>query len=388
VADAAADALVMDADPITQAELFALYARGELPPASAEARALAAPAAGAADWRVARASWLPAAGRARATDGADATLFIGAAAALGTASLYYGPQDKAVAAALPSPGAPAARMVQVTLVQDAFDAPYGEVKTRDGSGHAKPTHLKATVAAVQDGALALVLNDLTMSIEGSARGGPFASLAANVLFPAGGSVDGVLVNGARLPNISAGAPDVPLPLGATVAVRARGGVVAFRVPFADGLQGFAPQAALRFDGPAGSGAARLATYLYRGPNVSFPDNPPPSRSILLIAVGAAASDAEAADFAAALAAMRVTNDAANASDWRVTVAPPPARAAAAAAAAAALPPGFASTLEAALCVPYYKKIIARKVNGSDVDIPPGGELSIAYANGTVRTVIL
>jgi len=374
VADA--DALVPDADPITQAELFVLWARGELPPASAAARALAAPPAGAAAWRAARASYLPAAGQARPTDGADATLFVGARAALGTSSLYYGPQDKMVAAQLGAPGLP-----QVTLVQDAYDAPYGALKLPDASGHKKPDHLKATVAAVQDGALALVLNDLTMAIESTSKGGPFTSLAANVLFPAGAGVDGVYVDGARLPGARPGAPDVPLRLGATVAVRAGGGVVAFRLPFADGLLGFAPVAYLKFDGPAGEPVARLATYLYKGPNATFPANPPPSRSLLLLGVAPGASDEDAAAVSAALAALEVANDAANASAWRVAVAPgrqqppPPA-------------PGWASTLEAALCVPVTKTILARRVNGSDVRIPPGGVLQVAFSDGREVDVAL
>lgn len=382
VADAAADALVIDADPITQAELFVLWVRGELPGASAAARALAAQPEGPA-WRTARASFFHAAGQARPTDGADATLFLGASVSLGTSSLYYCPQDKMVVAALGRPGLP-----QVSLVQDAYDSPYGMVKLPDGSGHAKPDHLKATVAAVQDGGLALVLNDLTMAIEATAGGGPFSSLAANVLFPAGGAVDGVYLNGQRLatPASSPGAPDLPLPLGATIAVRAGGGVAAFRVPFADGLLGFAPAAFLKFDGPKGANVGRLVTYLYRGPNATFPANPPPSRSLLLLGVAPGASDEEAAAVSAALAALQVTNAAANASNWRVTVAPP--RAASAAAGQGAPAPGWASTLEAAMCVPFTKSILARRVNGSDVRIPPGGHLCVDYSSGREVTVAL
>jgi hypothetical protein len=365
-----ADALVNDADPITQAELFSLWARGELPPASPAARVLAAPPQGAA-WRVSRASYLEAAGQALPTDGADATLFVGSRASLGTASLYYCPQDKMVNALVGGAG-----LAQVTLVQDAYDSPFGEVKVPDGSGHAKPDHLKATVAAVQDGALALILNDLTMAIESTSHGGPFTSLAANVLFPVGRGVDGVYVDGVRVPAAVPGAPALPLPLGATVAVRAGGGVAAFRVPYADGLQGYAPQAFLKFDGPRGANVGRLVTYLYRGPNATFPANPPPSRSLLLLGVAPGASDGDAASVSAALAALRVDNEAANASAWRVTVAPPPGGGGAPPPA-----PGWGSTLEAALCVPLTKKILARRVNGSDVGVPPGGELHVAWSDG-------
>jgi hypothetical protein len=287
-------------------------------------------------------------------------------------------------AARGAPPAASPRLAQVTLVQDAFDAPYGRVVTRDGSGHEKPTHLKATVAAVQDGGLALVLNDLTMAIEATAGAGNFSSLAANVLLPCGGGIDGLYVNGVRLAAAAAapGAPDVPLALGDTVAVRSRGGIVAARVPFADGLRGFRPRAALRFDGPPGTDAARLVTYLYQGPNASFPADPPPSRSLLLLAVGAAGSDAEAAGFSAALAALVVENHYANASAWRVRVspAPPPP------APAGPLPRGFASTLEAELCVPRTKRILLRAVNGSSLAVPRGGAIEVAWSDGRAVTV--
>jgi hypothetical protein len=204
------------------------------------------------------------------------------------------------------------------------------------------------------------------------------------LLPCGGGIDGLYVNGVRLAAAAAapGAPDVPLALGDTVAVRSRGGIVAARVPFADGLRGFRPRAALRFDGPPGTDAARLVTYLYQGPNASFPADPPPSRSLLLLAVGAAGSDAEAAGFSAALAALVVENHYANASAWRVRVspAPPPP------APAGPLPRGFASTLEAELCVPRTKRILLRAVNGSSLAVPRGGAIEVAWSDGRAVTV--
>ena len=230
------------------------------------------------------------------------------------------------------------------------------------------------MAAVQDGALALVLNDLTMAIESTSHPGEFSTIAANVVFPCGAGVDAVYVDGGRVANVSLGAPAVPLKLGATVAVRSAGGVVAFRIPFADGLAGYTPSSALIFDGPAGHApAARLAVYLYRGANRTFAASPPPSRSLLVIAAGDADDDAGAARFSAALAALVVSNAAANASDWRVTVAPP--------AAGAAPYAGFASELEAALCVPFYKKILARNVNGTALRLPPPGTLDVTWSSG-------
>ena len=389
VADA--DNFVLDQDPITMAELLVCFVRGDLPsplpPLIAALAAPPGPAPGA--WRVAQASFLATAGNATAVNGTDAYFYSSAAATLGVSSLFYGAQDKMVTAqlALSPGGAPPAaspRHAQVTFVQDAFDSPYGYVKSADGSGHEKPTHLKATVAAVQDRGLALVLNDLSMAIENTTHQGPWRSLAANVLFPAGPGVDGVYtLRGGRVANVSRGAPDVPLALGEAVAVRSAGGVVAFRVPFADGLNGFMPRSALRFDGAEGTDAARLVTYLYQGPNVTFPNSPPPSRSVLVIGVGSAGSDTEALAFLGALSSLVVANEPQNATNWRVSVSPPAGAAGEAAAAAA---PGFGSTLAASLWVPDRKQILSRRVNGSDVHVPAGGTLELLDSSGAVQRI--
>lgn len=385
VADA--DDFVLDQDPITEAELFVCYVRGDFPALPADLLALAAPQRGAGAWRVMQASFLATPGTARVVDGADAYLFTSPAATLGVSSIYYGQQDKMVNAqlALATGGTPptaSPRLAQITFVQDSFDAPYGAVKTPDGSGHAKPTHLKPTVAAVQDKGLALVLNDITMAIENTTHGGPFDSLAANVLLPAGGGVDAIYTQrGGRVRNISRAAPDVSLAIGETVAVRSAGGIVAFRMPFIDGLNGFVPTSAIKFDGPPGTDAARAVAYMYRGPNTTFPNNPPPSRSLLIIGVGAAGSDAEALEFVAGFSALAVTDNPANASNWRVSVAPAPPgvwpRGA---------PPGFASTLEASMFVPLRKLILTREVNGSATHIPQGGALELRVSDGSTRSI--
>ena len=379
---------MLDQDPITQAELFVCFVRGDFPPLPAGLLALAAPPARTGDWRVLQASYLATPGTARVVDGADAYLYTSPAAALGVSSVYYGPQDKMVTAQLGLAGAgapPAAspRLAQVTFVQDSFDAPYGSVKTADGSGHAKPTHLKATVAAVQDKGLALVLNDLTMAIENTTHGGPFDSLAANVLLPAGRGVDAIYTQrGGRVQNVSRGAPNVPLAIGETVAVRSAGGIVAFRIPFVDGLNGFVPTSALKFDGPPGTDAARAVAYLYRGPNTTFPNNPPPSRSLLVIGVGAAGSDAEALDFVAGFSALVVSNLPSNASNWRASIAPAPPGAWP----RGGPPPGFSSTLEASMFVPQYKLILTREVNGSATHVPRGGVLELRASDGSSMNI--
>ena len=115
------DNYTLDPDPITQAELFTLWVRGELSDAPASIFALARPPSGSA-WRVARASYLQTAGQSWPTNGTDATVFTSSVASLGTASRYYGAQDKLVAAQLGlarSGTAPplSPRLAEITLVQ-------------------------------------------------------------------------------------------------------------------------------------------------------------------------------------------------------------------------------------------------------------------------------
>ena len=363
-------------DPITNAHLFTLWVRNELS-IPATALSLAAPPSGP-DWRVVQSSYAPAAGAVNPTNGSDWTLFQSATATLGTSSLYYCAQDRMVLAQLPT------HVPQVSVVADRFDAPYGLNRGGDcGHDGGKPTHMKATIAAVQDKGLALVMQDLTMALESTSNCGLYSSIAVNIVFPASAAgVDAVYMGAAatRVTNVAPGAPNISLAMGDnTVAVRAAGGIVAFRVPFADGLQGFSPRSVLKFDGP--HGIARLAVYLYEGPAVSFPANPPPSRSVTLLAVGAASSDAEAAAFIAAFAALAVDNQPANTSDWRCAVSPPPL----AAGALGQQPPGFGSTLSASMWVPIYKKILSRRVNGTDVHVPAPGALEIAASNGSARS---
>lgn len=385
------DAFVLNYDPITQTELLVAAVRGDLRTAPPAALDLAAPPAAGA-WRVARASFAAAAGAgpdvpAVATAGSDSYLFTSRVVTLGSSSLYYNAQDKQVVAQLAvavggAPPAAAPRLAQVTLVQDTWDAPYGRNRSGlCGIDAGKPTHAKATVASVQDLGLLLTIQDLSMTIESTSRCGPFTSVSTSVVFPAGRGVDGVYVNGVRVSNTTRGAPNVPLALGDTVAVRSAGGVVAFRIPFVDRLKGFTPVSAIKFDGPVGTDAARLVVYLYQGPPTSFPASPEPSRSITVMGVGNADSDADAAAFTAALSSLRVTNEAANLTNWRVTLSP---AAALREGTSAPLPHGFSSTLSAALYVPREKRILARNVNGTAMPMPRAGFLEVLHSDGTTQ----
>lgn len=383
------DALCNDNDRITNAHLYTLWMRGELPQPPPATLALAVPPTARGAWKVARSTYAAAAAAASgpplgATNGSDWTVFAGPTASLGTASRFYGAQDRMAVATLRGPGGGGVpvRLPQITLVADRWDSPYGAPKGGDcGRDSSKPTHMSSTVAAVQDGGLALVLNDLTPALAEGAGCGEYDSVAMNVIFPGGGAaVDGVYTGaqGVRVANASAGAPPIPLPLtDSFVAVRCGGGVVGFALPFVDGLKGYVPNVLLQFDGP--HGMARLTVYLYQGRNTSFGPSPPPSRSIALLAVGEADSDAAVADFVASLAALRVENSAANESAWTVTVAP--AAAPRGRGGANPLPRGFSSTLTAAVDV-GEQNILARAVNGSALQLPAPGALELYGSDGS------
>jgi hypothetical protein len=87
------DAFVGNADPITETHLYVSWLRGDLPPAPPAVLALA-PTPADGDWRVAQASWAASPGPPLPGNGSDAYLFVGSHVTLGSASLYYGPQDK------------------------------------------------------------------------------------------------------------------------------------------------------------------------------------------------------------------------------------------------------------------------------------------------------
>lgn len=87
------DDFVCNFDPITQTHLYVSWLRGDLPLAPPSVLALAPTPLGDA-WRVAQTSWAASPGPPLPVNGSDSYLFVGAHATLGSASLYYGPQDK------------------------------------------------------------------------------------------------------------------------------------------------------------------------------------------------------------------------------------------------------------------------------------------------------
>jgi hypothetical protein len=107
-------------------------------------------------------------------------LWINSKVSLGCTSGDYGPQDKLFNATF----AGAIDLPQISIVPDVFDAPYGLIKSLDGSGHGKPTHLPLHAACVEQGGIALITLDLDPSaIPPDARG-----LATNVLLPSDAAI--------------------------------------------------------------------------------------------------------------------------------------------------------------------------------------------------------
>jgi len=184
---------------------------------------------------------------------------------IGCANGDYGAQDKLLTVELASakPHFPV-----IAVIPDVFDAPYGQTRTPDHSGHMKPTHLKLHPAVVQDKGVLLALLDLNPA-ETKA---PIASLATNILLPA--QADALLLDGHPVAKDGSLGPGLNTPAQANcvVAVREGGSGVAIRIFHADTCAGQELHSAVKTD-EAGIkvGAARLAIYHYQGTPVLLPD---------------------------------------------------------------------------------------------------------------------
>ena len=191
--------------------------------------------------------------------GADRYHYVTPDYAIGSSSGNYGPQDRLLAVALAS----GKDLPVISMMPDVFDEPYGKHKTKDRSGHDKPTHLPLNATAVQDSGAVLALLDLD-----AAKAAETASLATNVLLPA--RADALVLDGN---SVSAGAPfAMPARADGVVGVREGKAGVAVRVFRADGCAGQEPTLVLQADqvGLEG-GAARLTAYHYRGPERKLED---------------------------------------------------------------------------------------------------------------------
>jgi hypothetical protein len=171
--------------------------------------------------------------------------------AIGSASAWYGPQDLAVCAEFVS----AKKLPAVAVVADAFDAPFGLTKIADKSGHLKPKHLKALIAAVQEKGTILEVCDLSGDLPHTRS----KTIATNIVLPVG--VDALYLNGKKL---SANRPfNLPADEKATVCLREGNAALAVRIFAADGCMGQPAEYAVKYDGNE-AGAGRLVAYHYRG----------------------------------------------------------------------------------------------------------------------------
>ncbi len=209
--------------------------------------------------------------------------------AFGTASAYYGGQDKQVSLEFGT----TKTLPYIEVVPDDLDAPYGKVKTADKSGHSKPHHLKNHVAAVQERGTSLALFDLSPDIANKEH----ESVATNIVFPA--HADAIFLDERRL---EGGQPfDLPASKDSVVIVREGKAAAALRIFAAEGIGGQVARFQVKYDGNEW-GAARLVAYHYQGGKRTLPAGP--VRSGVVMHVERCVTDAAFADFVRRVRAMR------------------------------------------------------------------------------------
>jgi hypothetical protein len=188
--------------------------------------------------------------------------------AIGHANGDYNAQDKMISIELASekPNFPA-----ITIAPDATDQPYGKLKSKDRSGHNKPTHLALHPQIVQEkGMLRAVLNLDKLTPE----------VATNIVLPA--KADRIVLDGeviqADQPFEKAGGPT------SVVGIREGNAGVAIRIFHADGAE---PKFVLKADAEGLRwGAARYTVYHHASGR---------ARVGLLIVAGGCASDRDLAN---------------------------------------------------------------------------------------------
>jgi len=203
--------------------------------------------------RIVKSVWGP-----LSTPGQDRYHYVTADFSIGSSGAFYGnTQDKAIAADLASSNS----LAQFNLVYDPYDSPYGDVKAADSNGQLKPNHLKFSSANVQDTGTILSLATMAPSfVAGANFLGPYTNLSTAVLFPA--QADAVYLDGA----VVATNTSYSASAGSVVGVQEGNAVIAARFGHVDGLGGYAPTYAVKFDGGV---AARFVAYSYRGASASF-----------------------------------------------------------------------------------------------------------------------
>ena len=226
-----------------------------------------------------------------AAPGQDRYLWLTPDFTLGSASAYYGPQDKRLCAELAS----LKKLPVVSVVVDDYDSPFGLVRAKDWSGHNKPHHLSHLLATVQEKGFVLALMDLAPAIQTE----EFTNLASNVVLPV--QVEGLRLNGKQLdgsrPFDLAASPE------AVVGLREGKAGLAIRLFVADGAAGQSPVWNLGYDGNE-QGAGRLTVYHYRGPARKLAD--PHLRCGLVLLAAQCNNEAEFASLLKRAADLRLT----------------------------------------------------------------------------------
>jgi hypothetical protein len=171
----------------------------------------------------------------------------------GSASGEYNAQDKYLNIELAS----SKDLADITVVPDKQDNPYGKVKSKDRSGHSKPTHIAPHATSVQDRGLVLTLLDLDASREGE-----LASLTTDLVLPA--NADSISLDGHAIDAKSPFKKDATAK--SVIAIREGNAIVVLRIFEADAASAdhatFVLQAdkdGLKYD------ALRYTAYHYQGP---------------------------------------------------------------------------------------------------------------------------
>lgn len=262
--------------------------------------------------------------------GQDRYVFITPDFALGSASAYYGPQDKPVCAALASTN----KLPVISFVADAFDSPFGVVRMADRSGHRKPWHLQHRLVTVQEKAFLLALFDLSPELKRR----DLTNLASSLVLPVNAGsllLDGRVVDGSKPFSLPAG-PD------SVVVAREGKAAVAVRLFAADACAGRTPVWQLKYDGNP-QGAARLVAYHYWGSERRLEETA--VRAGLVLTAGRCETDADFSAFVSRTREIQV-RPRMEGSVWRVNARQ------------------GTTELEAALDL-KEKRIITRRVNGKD-----------------------
>ena len=152
-------------DNLTKASLFVQWLRAELPAVHKDTVRrfcgdISPVGSKGNQWHVLRASYMPRPGQVAAEWGEDRYTFVAqdGAFSIGTASDFYGQQDKLILGVLRSANTGGfSRAVQVNVIADRFDNPYGRVLVKP---EYKPWQLTSTSAIVQDGATVFAAADL------------------------------------------------------------------------------------------------------------------------------------------------------------------------------------------------------------------------------------